>query len=116
LLYSLISGAKNYIAAENVAYLHMPHYEGLRTADILEFIKPYDEVWKCLPVDQEILKVPKQWLINVAYSGIGDDFSMWVKKQINARNAKVTKEKNMMVDIDPEVLAAFQASSHVSRK
>ena len=60
--------------------------------------------------------MPKQWLINVAYSGIGDDFSVWAQKQINARNAKVTKEKNMMVNIDPEVLAAFNASTHVSRK
>ena len=112
----MISGAKNYIAAENVAYLHLPHYEGLRTADILEFIKPYDEALKCLPVEMELPKVPKQWLVNVAYSGIGEAFSLWVQKQINARNAKVTKEKNMMLDIDPEVFAAFQASTHVSRK
>ena len=112
----MISGAKNYIAAENVAYLHLPHYEDFRTSDILEFIKPYGEVWKCLPVDKEIPKAPKQWLINVAYSGIGDDFSVWVKKKVEARNAKVTKEKNLMVDMDPEILAAFQASTHISRK
>ncbi len=60
--------------------------------------------------------MPKQWLINVVYSGIGEDFSIFVKRQIEARNSKVTKEKNLMVNMDPEIMAAFQASTHVSRK
>ena len=41
------------------------------------------------PVKQEIRKLPKQWIANVAYSVLGDDFSDWVKEQIEARNEHV---------------------------
>ena len=77
--YSLISGLKNYIVNENVAHLHVPFYEGLRTEDILAFLRNFPEAEKCLPIEKEIPKLPKQWLINVAYTGVGEDFSKWVK-------------------------------------
>jgi hypothetical protein len=61
-------------------------------------------------------RLPKQWCINVAYSVVGDLFSDWVKAKINARNAKVTKEKDMLIGVDPEIAQAFNNSTSVSRK
>jgi len=43
-----------------------------------------------LPCEKEIVKLPKQFLINVIYTIVGDDFATWVKNRINERNAKVT--------------------------
>ena len=54
-------------------------------------------------------------MVNIAYSIVGDKFAAWVKERIEERNAKVTKEQNMLIHMDPEVAAAFQASTAVSR-
>ena len=61
------------------------------------------------------MRLPKQWIANVAYSILGDTFSNWVKEQIVERNEKVAEKGNLMIELDPEVHAAFQNSTHVSR-
>ena len=83
---------------------------------ILKFIRSYDECTKFLPDEKEIRKVPKQWLINMIYTLIRDPFSEWVKSLIDARNKKVTVAHNLLIDMDPEVAAAFANSTAVSSK
>ena len=68
------------------------------------------------PVEQEMKKLPKQWIVNVAYSVLGDTFSFWVKEQIEQRNTLVADKGNLLIELDPEVAAAFHASTAVSRK
>ena len=46
---------------------------------------------------------------------MGDKFAAWVKERIEERNSKVKKEQNMLINMDPEVAAALQASTAVSR-
>ena len=67
-----------------------------------------------LPCEKEIVKLPKQFLINVIYTIVGEDFSNWVKAKINERNAKITTEKNMIINVDPAIALAFQNSTSVS--
>ena len=69
-----------------------------------------------MPDAQEIHKVPKQWLCNIANSILKDTFAEWVKGQVEVRNEAVKSKKNMMIQMDPEIAAAFAASSKVSRK
>lgn len=68
------------------------------------------------PVKKEIKKLPKQWIINMAYTVLGHSFADWVHKQIEARNEKVTKEKNLLIDMDPDIARAFAQSTAVSCK
>ena len=67
-----------------------------------------------MPVLKEIMKLPKQFIINVAYSIIGDPFAKWVRSVIETRNDKVTKEKDLLIAMDPMVAQAFQNSTCVS--
>ena len=69
-----------------------------------------------MPDAQEIHKVPKQWLCNVANSILKNVFSDWVKAKIEVRNETVKQKKSMMIEMDPELAAAFAASTKVSRK
>ena len=50
------------------------------------------------------------------YSLIQDDFSNWVRKHIDIRNKKVTVANNLLIDMDPDIAAAFGASTAVSSK
>ena len=67
-----------------------------------------------MPCLKEIIRLPKQFIINVAYSIIGDPFKQWIHAQIQARNLKVTKEKDLLINMDPMVAQAWHGSTAVS--
>ena len=69
-----------------------------------------------LPDLVEIPRLPKEFLANISYTVVGKSFSDWVKQQIEARNEKITVEKQLNIDLDPELAAAFNASTAVSSK
>ena len=50
----------------------------------------HPHVFKYLPEQEiELPKTPKQWVSNVITSVVGEPFTKWVKKQVQARHAKV---------------------------
>ena len=55
----------------------------------MERAKLVPEVMKRLPEEKEIIKLPKQYLTNVIYTIVGEDFANWVRARIEERNAKV---------------------------
>ena len=69
-----------------------------------------------LPDDIDLEKVPKQWIVNVCAVILGSEFKAWVSHQVEERNAVMCAKKEMMISMDPDMAAKFQASTHVSRK
>ena len=49
-------------------------------------------VYEYFPELKEMPKIPRQWIINVCATLIGDDFVNWVKSAIAERNEKVKIE------------------------
>ena len=47
---------------------------------------------------------------------VGDPFRQWVETKMAARNQRIEAEQNLMVELDPEVLRVFQASTAISGK
>jgi DNA/RNA endonuclease G (NUC1) len=54
--------------------------------------------------------------VNLAYSILGEQFANWVKERINERNSKLTIERNLNIEMDPEIARAFMLSTSVSCK
>ena len=105
------------IKAKDVRHIQVPLYEGLALKDISKFLNDgHEEVFDYMPDAQEIHKVSKSWITNVCATVLKGIFSGWVKNQIEERNYAVTKRKNLMIQMDPEVAAAFRSSTKVSRK
>ena len=94
----------------------MPQYKSLKVERLQQFISNYPDTFIYYPDECEIAKLPKQWLVNVAYSILDDLFANWVKEQIEERNARVAEKGNLMIELDSEVHQAFLESSAVSRK
>ena len=80
------------------------------------FIGQYPETYPYYPDESEIRKLPKQWIVNVAFSILGTTFSSFVKEAIEDRNENVAIKGNMFIEMDPEVHKAFMDSSSVSCK
>ena len=97
-------------------HLTVPQYEGLAIKDILQNIGMKDNFRLYMPIVKEVMRLPKQFIINVAFSIIGDPFKNWIMDMVHQRNQKVTKEKDMLIAMDPAVFQAYQASTAISRK
>jgi hypothetical protein len=53
--------------------------------------------------------------VNLAATILGEPFEAWISEQITIRNQKLEVKKNLLVEMDNEVYAAFQASGNVSQ-
>ena len=51
---------------------------------------------------------------NVINSTVENEFADWVKERIEERNAGIVKQKNLGINMDPEIMQAFMASNAVS--
>ncbi len=75
------------------------------------------EVMLALPaVDSEIKNLPRDYLGNVIITILGDQFQQWVDDRVLERNEKRKEEGKQNVEMDPEVEAAFRASTSVGSK
>ena len=70
-----------------------------------------------LPDDEdELAKLPRQWIINICVTVLGDRFKDWVLDLCEERNLDRQNKKNLMIEMDPAMATKFKASSHVSSK
>jgi hypothetical protein len=110
---------QRYIAfsGSEIQHLHCPQYETLSTKSILEWACAQSNLIQMyLPEEREIVKLPKQWILNVVYAILGEAFSTFIHERCQARNDKIIQERQMTINVDPEIAAAFNACNHVSSK
>ena len=93
-------------------------YEGLGVKEIRDFLdNNHPHVYAYLPEPSlELPKTPKQWIANVCATILEDQFTDWVKHQINTRHNKVADKKDIMIQMDPQMAKIFQDSIAVSSK
>ncbi len=116
-LKELIRKERTHIKRESLRTIHIPFFEGLAVKDLLAYIKDKPEVLKALPaVESEVKNLPREYLGNVIICIVGDPFQQWVDDRVLERNAKRKEEGKMTVEMDPEVEAAFRASTSVGSK
>ena len=99
------------IKCDRVSYIFCPQYEGLSLDCIHKQAALYKEVWPYFPDSKDIPKLPRQWVVNVVNTIVGQPFSDWVKHQIDVRNEKLASDHNLNIELDPDIAAAFRASS-----
>ena len=104
------------IKSDAIQHLTVPQYDSLKVDNMIEIIEQHPEVYKYLPDRIEIKKIPKQYLVNVLYTIIKAPFGAWVKQQIEERNRRIAVDKNMLIDMDPEIAEAYAASTAVSSR
>ena len=104
------------IKCKKLKYVFVPQYEGLGIRDIAAFISDHPESHIYLPDEKELRRLPKQFIVNVASTIIGKAFDDWVKQQVTTRNLKITKDKDLNIEVDPEIAEIFRQSTSVSSK
>ena len=113
-LKDLVSGKKKVIKSTAIKHLQVPQYEGLQIKHLLEQAKMSQEILDRLPCEKEIKKLPKQYIINIIYTIVGQQFAEWVKVIVDQRHQHIKDKRDLMIEVDPEIAAAFNASNAVS--
>jgi hypothetical protein len=70
---------------------------------IFAFCESHTGFWEYMPIERELPYLPRQWLINVAYTIIGAPFKKWVHQQIDIRNEKIRKVRHVEVKMSSEI-------------
>ena len=66
---------------KDVKHLHVPYYETLTVVKIMNFAASnFPELAVFFPCFKEQAKLPRQWVINIIYSRIGEPFNLFVKE------------------------------------
>jgi hypothetical protein len=86
----------------------------LTVEEIFKFLSQYHVVNDYLPEERDIPKLPRQWIVNLGYSVIGNEFEEWVNLLVKERNKRLIEEKNLTIKLDPEIAKAFHAATAVS--
>ena len=63
--------------------------------------------WKALMYKREIHKVSREFLFNVYATVLKNIFTDWIKQQIDERNEEMKEKRDMNIELDPDIAAAF---------
>ena len=96
--------------------MHVPMYKGLTIDNILAEGRRSPEVNNYLPDEKDLHRLPRQWLANVIYTLVGEEFQNWVTECIRNRNDHIAEKQNLIVELDPVIAAAFNNSLNISSK
>jgi len=111
----IISGQRRMIKGTDMKHLSVPMYEDLTIKEFLNFAKDYPEVMKAFPsVEKERKKLPRQYIINVIYTLVGQPFRDWVYRLVDNRHESVVDKRDMNIVMDPEIAAIYKESKAVS--
>ena len=58
----------------------------------------------------------REYVINVVYTCIGEEFKTWIKKLIRERNEQAIEKKDQLIEMDAHVAQALQQATHKSCK
>ena len=96
--------------------MHVPMYKGLTIDNMLAEGRRSPEVNNYLPDEKDLHRLPRQWLANVIYTLVGEEFQNWVTECIRNRNDHIAEKQNLIVELDPVIAAAFNNSLNISSK
>ncbi len=60
--------------------------------------------------------MPRQWIVNLGYSVIGNEFEEWMNLLVKERKKRNIEERNLTFKLDLEIAKAFHRATAVSSK
>ena len=91
-----------------------PFFEELSVDEMLAWVDDSKDVWNYFPELKEVDRLPRQYIINMIHSVMGEPFAKWVKEKVDARNKKLTESRDLLINMDPAIAELLKKSTHVS--
>jgi hypothetical protein len=118
----LVSGKRLRLQAKKIKHLNVPQYEGLKLEAFFQWAHNFDvqakdhrPIMDTFPLElQEREKFPRQYVINAIYTLAGQPFRAWVDELVDRRHLEIAEQKQLYIELDPEVAEIFNQSKAVS--
>ena len=68
------------IKSDDIKHLFVPFYTGLSINQMMVEAAKYPRVADYMPDGADLLRMPRQWLINVAFTVCGEGFERWINQ------------------------------------
>ena len=91
------------IKSSDVQVLFAPLYKGLSIEAFLAEAKKYPGTMDYLPDPRDMHRIPRQFIVNVVHTIIGQPIKDLVKASIKTRNDQVAENRHLMIELDPEI-------------
>ena len=105
------------LKSKDIKYIHVPYFDNLSVAKMLEWAKKHPEVFTALPQEKaEIESLHRTYIANVIYTVAGEDFQDWVDKKMKERTKRIAEERDLNIKMDPEIYEIFKKSTSISGK
>lgn len=104
------------ILAKDVQVLFAPLYKGLKIETLLEEGFKDANVKHYLPDQRDLHRLPRQYIVNVIYTIVGQPIKDYVSECIKKRNDEIAENRNLLIELDPQIAAAFKTSVNISSK
>lgn len=83
----LASGQRRLIKSKDVKHISIPYFDGLNVEKMLLYSAQHERVMQALPsIERERIKLQREYLGNVIFTLVGEQFEKWVDKLITERN------------------------------
>ena len=116
-LRDVMAGQRRSLKSEEVRHIHVPYFDSLSVAKMLEWAKRHPEVFNVLPREQgEIENLHRNYIANVIYTIVGEDFRDWINKKMDERTKRLAEERDMNIKMDPEIYKIYKNSTSISGK
>ena len=104
------------IQSDAVKLQAVPQYETLSIKKMFEKFGKDPDVANKLPVEEEIYKLPRDWVIGIFHTVKGKEFTNWVRRFVEERDKVYMEKKNQYIQIDPDIKQIFEKVKHTSGK
>ena len=93
-----------------------PVYKSLSIENFLEAARQHQAVMDYLPDKRDLHRLPRQFIINVLHTVLGEPIRQMIQEAIKRRNDLVAENRNLIIELDPEIATAFKESLNISSK
>ena len=94
----------------------VPRYKGLKIEAILHKMSEHPGMMDYLPDPQDVHKLPRQFLCNLAYTKLGKPFQDFVQATLDHRHLEMAEKKDLLIAMDSEIAKVFVQSKSISSK
>lgn len=88
-------------------HLSCPQYPGLFVNDFWVKSREFPLMEEYWPEERDRAALPRQFVINVLYSVVGEAIALWTHNVIEEQNQRVAENRSLLIELDPEIARAF---------
>ena len=118
-LKELMAGDRRRISCKDVKLINVPQFEGLSKEKVLAWVEKRPnkkEILRALPAEErEIKKLPRAWIFSIINT-LDGEFGKWIEIKKKERVALLVKERELGINMDPEIARIFRSCSAISSK